>query len=429
MSKLLRYFLFSSLVLSVLFLASCEEDTETPMGDLAVSLDPSGSIQAAPGDTVEVEVTLTNASAGAEATALSDSGGDFIGDNLVASGESVEFVVPEDAASGDIITLTFSLTDGNQQANAQLEITVGFESIVDIATRSDDFETLVLALTEAGLVDDLQGDGPFTVFAPNDDAFAAAGISSEADLPETDVLANILQYHVVSGLVLSTDLESGYYETLSGDSLYVDVTDDGIFVNGAEVLTADLEAGNGVIHEIEEVLLPDVTYYEAFLLAAPDSDEQSETFFSTMDGEIYSYDEVISTNETVSETIDFGYYYGLTANATLASPDAYPTNIYAGLVAWSVRNTTVFRSTNLSPEGFDALASSQGDEIEAEFEAGTALNNTGRATGLAADNVVAFQTEDGRFGLIKVVEIVDGNGDGNFDGAEDGIQIAVKVTQ
>ncbi|MEK6477641.1 fasciclin domain-containing protein [Catalinimonas sp. 4WD22] len=425
MSKLLRYFLFSSLVLSVLFLASCEEDGEDPIGDLAVSLDPSESIEAAPGDTVDVEVTLTNASAGAEATALTDGGGDFIGDGLVASGETVQFIVPEDAASGDIITLTFSVTDGNSQASEQLEITVGFETIVDIATRSDDFETLVLALTAADLVEALEGDGPFTVFAPNDDAFAAAGITSEADLPETDVLTTILQYHVVSGLVLSTDLESGYYETLSGDSVYVDVTDDGIFVNGAEVLTADLEAGNGVIHEIEEVLIPDVTSYEAFLLAAPTAEETSETFFSTSTGELYSFDDVVSSTEPLSAEIDFGYFYGNTLEATLLSPDNgnWTSTVGYDMGEWNQLNTTVFRSTNLSAEGFDAIASSQGDAIEAEFEAGTAVTSPGRINGLVADDVVAFQTEDGRFGLVKVVEVV------GTTGANDGIRIEVKVTQ
>lgn len=432
MSKILRYFLFSSLALSVLFLASCEEEGDGPIGDLSVSLDPSGDIQAAPGETIDITVTLQNASAGVEATALTDGGGNFVGDNLVASGETIQYIVSEDAASGEVITLTFTVTDDGQQANAQLEITVGFETVVQVATTNDDFETLVSALTEAGLVSDLEGTGPFTVFAPNDDAFAAAGITSEADFPETDVLTSILQYHVVAGSFLSTELESGYYETLNGDSIYVDASENGVFVNGVEVISADLEAGNGVVHVIGEVLMPDVTSYEAFLLAAPTGGEAtSETFFSTSSGELYSYNEVVSSSDPLSAEIDFGYFYGNTLEATILSPDNtnWTSTVGYDMSRWGTRNTTGFRTTTLTAEGFDAIASSQGDDIEAEYEAGTPVTSAGRANGLVADDVVAFQTSDGRYGLIKVVEIVDGNGDGLYTGSSDGIRIAVKVTQ
>ncbi|MGB3585194.1 MAG: hypothetical protein WBA23_01580, partial [Tunicatimonas sp.] len=85
-------------------------------------------------------------------------------------------------------------------------------------------------------------------------------------------------------------------------------------------------------------------------------------------------------------------------------------------------NSTEFRETNLSTEAFDAIATSQGDKVEAEYEAGTALTNSSRVDGLAVDDVVAFSTTGGRFGLIKVVEVI-----GTF-GNTDGIRIEVKVT-
>lgn len=426
MTKIFRYFLFSTLALSVLFLASCEEDPETPLGDLAVSTSPSSDQTVAPGDTVEVDVTITNASATAEATVLSDAGGNFVdSDNTATTGESVSFIVPADAEDGDIITLTVTVTDGGQQANAQLALNVE-TTVVDIALSNSDFSTLVAAVVEAGLVDDLQGAGPFTVFAPTNDAFAdlLASLNLTADeLLASDDLENILLYHVVPAEALSTSLETGYYETLSGDSLYI-LVDGGVFVNGVEVTTPDLEAGNGVVHVIDEVLFPNATTYEAFLLAAPDGDANNEAFFSTETGELYSFNDVVGTSDPVSETIDFGYFYGGSFMASLLSPDNgnWTSSVGYGMDQWGTRNTTVFRTTNLSAEGFDAIASSQGDAIEAEFEAGSAVANPGRVSGLVAGDVVAFQTEDNRYGLVKVMEVV------GTTGVDDGIRIAVKVT-
>jgi transforming growth factor-beta-induced protein len=138
------------------------------------------------------------------------------------------------------------------------------KSIVEIAASDEDFSMLVAALTKANLVTALEGDGPFTVFAPTNAAFAELladlGVSSLDDLT-AEALAPILLYHVVSGKVLSSDLTNGYVATLSegpGDnkiSLQVD-TDD-VLLNGSTAVTAaDIMASNGVIHVIDKVLLP-----------------------------------------------------------------------------------------------------------------------------------------------------------------------------
>ncbi|MEK6480276.1 fasciclin domain-containing protein [Catalinimonas sp. 4WD22] len=427
MNKFFRYFLFSSLALSVIFLTSCEEDSETPDGPLSITIDPSDNLIAAPGDTVSVEVNIINGATDTEATVTDDADGGFVSDdNTATSGESIQYIVSESAASGDVITLTFTAANGSDTATEDLEIEVAVGSIIDIATRSDDFETLVLALQEAELVDALGQDGPFTVFAPTDDAFDDIFINSDDDFPTQDSLIEILQYHVIPGVAaLSTEVESGYYETLSGDSLYILSENGTVSVNGVEVATADLEADNGVIHAIGEVLLPDLTFYEAFLLAAPDSDLMSETFFSSITGDVFTYNEVAGTDDAISASIDFGYYYGETNLATLASPDAWPTNaaLYGGLEEWGTRNNTDFRLTNLTTEGFDIIAASQGERVAAEYEIGTPYTNTGRATALDEGLVVAFQTEGGQFGLIKVVEII------GTDGSDDGIRLEVKVTE
>ena len=132
-------------------------------------------------------------------------------------------------------------------------------TVVDIAVGNDDFSNLVAALTAAGLVDALSGDGPFSVFAPTNEAFDALpeGALEDLLLPKNiKTLQDILLYHVVEGLILSTDLESGDVETLNGDSFKIKVSEKGIKVNNANVIIADISACNGVIHVIDQVLIP-----------------------------------------------------------------------------------------------------------------------------------------------------------------------------
>lgn len=132
--------------------------------------------------------------------------------------------------------------------------------IVDTAVAAGSFTTLVAAVGAAGLVDTLKSDGPFTVFAPSDDAFAKLPAGTVDDLvkPENKAkLAAILTLHVVSGKVMAADV-AGQKMTpasVNGEALHVDGTD-GVTVNGAHVVTADIECTNGVIHVIDAVLLP-----------------------------------------------------------------------------------------------------------------------------------------------------------------------------
>ncbi|NDL67023.1 fasciclin domain-containing protein [Anaerotalea alkaliphila] len=131
--------------------------------------------------------------------------------------------------------------------------------IVDIASGNPDFSILVAALQQAELVSALQGEGPFTVFAPTDAAFTSLlnelGITAEA-LLANGTLSNVLLYHVVSGKVMSTDLSDGMSApTLNGEEIYIDLTG-GVKVNASKVVLADLEATNGVIHVVDKVLVP-----------------------------------------------------------------------------------------------------------------------------------------------------------------------------
>lgn len=133
------------------------------------------------------------------------------------------------------------------------------KDIVDTAVGAGSFGTLVAAVQAAGLVDTLKGEGPFTVFAPTDDAFAALPEGTVEMLlkPENkDQLITILTYHVVPGKVMSTDLSNNMMaKTIQGGDLTI-MTEGGVSVNGANVVTADVDASNGVIHVIDSVILP-----------------------------------------------------------------------------------------------------------------------------------------------------------------------------
>jgi uncharacterized surface protein with fasciclin (FAS1) repeats len=136
----------------------------------------------------------------------------------------------------------------------------GTKDIVDTAAGAGKFSTLVAAVKAAGLVDTLKGDGPFTVFAPTDEAFAKLPKGTVEDLlkPENkEKLSAILTYHVVPGKVMASDIKGKKenVKSVQGGDLAVDATD-GVKINDATVVTADIAASNGVIHVIDTVVMP-----------------------------------------------------------------------------------------------------------------------------------------------------------------------------
>jgi LPXTG-motif cell wall-anchored protein len=134
----------------------------------------------------------------------------------------------------------------------------GEQDIVEIAAGNPDFSTLVGAVQQAGLVETLQGEGPFTVFAPTNAAFAALPAGTLESLDEA-TLRSILTYHVVSGNVMAADvmgMDGQSVATVQGESITISVQGNTVRVNNATVVTTDIEASNGVIHVIDTVLLP-----------------------------------------------------------------------------------------------------------------------------------------------------------------------------
>ncbi len=130
------------------------------------------------------------------------------------------------------------------------------KDIVDTAVSAGNFKTLVTAVQAAGLVDTLKGKGPFTVFAPTDEAFAKIPKADlDALLKDKAKLSAVLTYHVVPAKVMAKDVKAGEVKTVNGKTIKI-ATDKGVTVNNAKVIKTDVEASNGVIHAIDTVLLP-----------------------------------------------------------------------------------------------------------------------------------------------------------------------------
>jgi uncharacterized surface protein with fasciclin (FAS1) repeats len=148
---------------------------------------------------------------------------------------------------------------GAKHASAASASTCSGKDIVTLAAGADNFKTLVAAVKAAGLVDTLKGDGPFTVFAPTDEAFAKLPTGTVENLlkPENrDKLIAILKYHVVPGKVMAADVKTMEAKTAQGQSVKLKVSDDGVHVDNAKVVKTDLLAANGVIHVIDSVIMP-----------------------------------------------------------------------------------------------------------------------------------------------------------------------------
>ena len=179
--------------------------------------------------------------------------------------EATEEPVAEDAEAMEEPVADEEVMEEEPVAGEEVEEPVAGEelntadfTIAELTDNSDSFEILAAALAAADLTEILGSDGPFTVFAPTDDAFAALpeGSVDQLLLPENkDVLVQVLTYHVVPGAILSTDLEDGSVATVEGSEVEIAITDT-VTVNNANVVATDIEASNGIIHVIDRVIIP-----------------------------------------------------------------------------------------------------------------------------------------------------------------------------
>jgi len=132
------------------------------------------------------------------------------------------------------------------------------KDIVDTAVAAGSFTTLVTAVKAADLVETLKGEGPFTVFAPSDSAFAKVPAATlEGLLADKAALSNVLTYHVIAGKVMAADVvKLSEATTVQGQKVSIEVKGGNVFIDGAQVVSADVKASNGVIHVIDSVILP-----------------------------------------------------------------------------------------------------------------------------------------------------------------------------
>lgn len=251
-------------------------------------------------------------------------------------------------------------------------------SIVELVTSNENFSILEAALVKAGLVEALSAEGPFTVFAPTNAAFEVAGITSLDDYTAEE-LTSILLYHVVSGSVMSSDLENGQVVATLNESanLYVSVNDNGVFINGKTmVTTADIAATNGVVHVIDQTLIPPTkdivsiaidagfsklaeALTEAGLVTALQG-EGPFTVFAPTDAaftELYSRLGVSGPAEIDDATLAAVLKYHVIAGARVFSSDlsdgAMPTTLQGGTVTINIgENVTV---TDKDPVSEDAV--------------------------------------------------------------------------
>jgi uncharacterized surface protein with fasciclin (FAS1) repeats len=141
---------------------------------------------------------------------------------------------------------------------------IHMKTIIDTAVESGKFTTLLAVLKAASLVDTLRTPGPYTVFAPTDDAFKRLAPGTvDALIKNIRKLKTILTYHVISGTLAAKDIQPGEIKTVEGSSLVATVDDAGICVNGARVVQADIAASNGVIHAIDAVIMAKATPFAA----------------------------------------------------------------------------------------------------------------------------------------------------------------------
>ena len=199
--------------------------------------------------------------------------------------------------------------------------------------------------------------------------------------------------------------------------------------SGAYIIVASLEDSDGAEVASEtftvNIEVADLILRNAIILAAPTGDETSESFVDASEGELYSFDEVVSTADPLSPSIDFGYFYGSGLQATICSPDQWPddASLYSGLERWGTTNDTNFRTLGDDFDEDDFNSANNGDAIEGLFDANSANDLDGRATNLEEGNIIAFSTADGQFGLFIVNSIT------GTDGSDGRIDISIKISE
>lgn len=282
----------------------------------------------------------------------------------------------------------------------------------------------------------LNGGGPDISIQVNGEnettfeGFVGETFQLNMDVEDDDGIDSVVVRKLIDGVEddnFQTEIFTAGGQTTFSDSLDIEIVVGDTAENvQIEVAAFDSE-GNSSTETIDLSISP-IRTYTAVLLYAPLAEESSESFFSASTGETYTVNEVEADEEPDSEDIDFGYYYGVTNAATLASPAAYPAAI-TDISDWDTRNNTLLRQTEISDSEFQE---NQNDTqfISDAFDNGTEGTDPGAVNNLQEGDILAFELDNNRGanrGLIRITGIVDGNDDGEFNGEEDYIEIEVVV--
>ena len=249
---------------------TAEETLPSPEEALEAADTPDAADLEADAD-VDVELTEETEAADVVAEESADetveADAEVVDETVEADAEMVDETMEADAEMTDeAVEADAEMTDEAVEADAGEEIDTEAFTIAELTDNSDSFTILAAALAAADLTTVLAGEGPYTVFAPTDEAFEALpeGAIEQLLMPENkDVLVQVLSYHVVPGAMLSTDLASGDIATVEGSDVTLGVEADGVTVNNANVFVPDVKASNGVIHIIDSVIVPPVPESEA----------------------------------------------------------------------------------------------------------------------------------------------------------------------
>ena len=239
------------------------------------------------GDTGADKIEVTRAGDGSEVQ--------MVGLATTPASVDLSYAIDENTAAGNIV-LTVALW-GKEKVYEQQSFTITVEekevptlTVEGLIKADNNFSIFAQALVQTGLLDDLAEEGPFTVFAPNDEAFEAfmsdLGIQRNELMVRSD-LTDILKHHIVEERLETANISDKQSVTArSGVALIFSVTDGNVRVDDAPLGRLDLIGSNGVVHEVEEVLLPkgDIDFYESVKLLTPTSNDESKTFMSTANG-------------------------------------------------------------------------------------------------------------------------------------------------
>ncbi len=294
-----------------------------------------------------------------------------------------------------VVSLTLLSTSCDKDEDTQPELT---NDIMDVVDMTSGVSTLKAAIDAASLRTTLKGDGPFTVFAPSNDAFAALDPAVVAYLLATPAeLAKVLTYHVVSGKVISTDLANGSVGTVNGENVTVDLTN-GVKINDATVTSADIEAKNGVIHLIDKVLIPDNLDLSGMSmsiaeLAIGTADLSSLVAILSLPGlsDILAAAADDNANLTVFAPTNDAFAAVLTALG-LSSIDEIPESVLLDIVKYHILGS-VAKSTDLESKTYETL---NGESVTVDLSNGVKID----------DANVALADIEATNGVVHVVDAV-----------------------